>query len=327
MTISNPVYSGYLADPFCFRHGETYYMVGTGPDEATSASADGRVIPMIKSRDLRHWCPVGHVLVPPEEERGGLFWAPEVATDGRRFYLYYHPCGNGGGFHVRCAAADMPEGPYIDTGSPLTDLERTNHFAIDSHVFQDRDGQRYLYYATNFYDFDETTFRGTALVVDRMLSMTRLAGEPQVVMRAHWPWQLYQANRDMGGIVADWYTLEGPAVRERNGVYYLFYSGGCYQNDSYGVDYLTATHPLGPWQEVGAAKGPQVLRTIPGVIGPGHNSIVTAPDGADYIVYHAWNAEGSRREPCIDRLMWLDSGPHVPRFAEAIVRKNAEKLS
>lgn len=247
-----------------------------------------------------------------------------MACHESRFFLYYHPNGNGQGFHIRVAISDQPEGPYQDSGTPLTDVAQ-NPFAIDSHAFRDSDGQWYLFYATDFLDSDATTFRGTALVVDRLHDMTRLEGDPQEVMRAHWPWQCYERNRDMGGRVADWYTLEGPTVRKRGDKYFCFYSGGCYQNDSYGVDYLVADHILGPWHEMGHERGPQLMRSIPGqVIGPGHHSLVTAPDGQDYAVYHAWNEAMTARLMCIDPLLWTTQGPGIERFVETIRLSNEQ---
>ena len=316
---SNPVCATYLADPYCFRHGDTYYAGGTGGTEANPSLPQGRVIPMVRSKDLQHWEEVGSVLEPPPQERGGSFWAPEVAYKDGVFYLYYHASGNGQGFRVRVATSRIPEGPYIDTGQPMTDV-RSNPFAIDSDAFRDDDGQWYLFYATDFYDSDATTFRGTALVVDRLESMTELAGRPQVVMRAHWQWQIYERDRLMGGKAADWYTLEGPCVVKRDGKYYCFYSGGNYQNDTYGVDYLVADQVTGPWREAGGFRGPQIMRSVPGkVIGPGHNSIVSSPDGRrDYIVYHAWNAAMTARQMWVDPLIWTPEGPGVRRFADRI---------
>jgi len=322
-SFTNPVYSEYLADPFCFHHEGTYYAVGTGRRECNYGKPDGNVVPMVKSQDLQHWQPVGQVLIPPDIERGGCFWAPEVAYHDGLFYMYYHPCGNGKGFHIRVAVAEIPEGPYEDTGQPLTDVER-NRFAIDSHPFRDDDGQWYLFYATNFHDFDEHTFRGTALVIDRMVSMTQLEGDPKVVMRAHWQWQRYDKQRDVNGVVADSYTLEGPTACRRGNRYYCFYSGGNYQNESYGVDYLVADSVFGPWREIGCERGAQIMRTIPGnVIGPGHNSIVTSPDGDDYIVYHAWNDDRTARLMCVDPLQWTTNGPRVERFASYIEKENS----
>ncbi len=322
---SNPVCTAYLADPFCFLHDGTYYAVGTGVAEAGEAHLPDKVVPMVRSKDLQHWEEVGPVLVPPPEEKGGSFWAPEVAYDNGVFYLYYHASGSGLGFRVRVAKSRVPEGPFLDTDQPMTDV-RTNPFAIDSHAFRDDDGQWYLFYATDFYDEDATTFRGTALVVDRMPSMTELAGQPQVVMRAHWQWQIFERNRVMGGRAADWYTLEGPGVVKRGGKYYCFYSGGNYQNDTYGVDYLVADRVTGPWREAGRFRGPQIMRSVPGkVIGPGHNSIVSSPDGQeDYVVYHAWDPAMTARQMWVDPLIWTPEGPVVRRFTERIAECNRE---
>ena len=316
---SNPVAATFLADPFCFLHDGTYYMVGTGAAEAGGTDPAARVVPMLRSTDLQRWEEVGPVLFPPDDERGGSFWAPEVAFADGVFYLYYHANGNGAGFRIRVATSRTPEGPYHDTGQPMTDVRR-NPFAIDSTAFRDDDGQWFLFYATDFLDSDAHTFRGTALVVDRLESMTALAGHPQVVMRAHWQWQIFLRDRLMYGKAADWYTLEGPCVVKRGGLYHCFYSGGNYENDTYGVDYLVADRVTGPWREVGRERGPQIMRSIPGrVIGPGHNSIVSSPDGAqDFIVYHAWDPAMTARRPWVDPLLWTPDGPVVRRFAERI---------
>jgi GH43 family beta-xylosidase len=149
------------------------------------------------------------------------------------------------------------------------------------------------------------------LVVDRLESMTRLAGEERTVLRARWDWQLFRRQRTMYGRVFDWHTLEGPCVREREGRYYCFYSGGCYENESYGVDYGVAETVLGPYADAGNGTGPRVLKTVPGrVIGPGHHSIVPGPDErSEWIVYHAWDSGRTARRLCIDRLMWTRDGP------------------
>ncbi len=311
----NPVHDAYFADPFCWRHKDLYYAVGT----RKPTPAGDRAVPVLKSADLQTWEELGLALNIPEEEKGGTcFWAPEVVCVDGRFFMYYQCCPPGRGYHIRVAIADRPEGPYVDTGTPLTDLER-NPFAIDAHPFCDSDGQWHLFYATDFLDFDDHTFRGTALVVDRLKTMTELEGNPQLVRRAHWPWQLYEANKTSHGVTADWYTLEGPTVRQRDGRYYCFYSGGCFQNDTYGVDWLEADSIGGPWREIGCERGPQLMRSIPGeVIGPGHHSIVTTPDGTDYAVYHAWNAEMTRRQMCVDRIDWIDKRPSIQRFLSTI---------
>ena len=326
-TFGEPVYPGYVADPFAWRVGDTFYAVGTGGPESRGQTRPTRVFPVIKSHDLQTWESAGLALDPPADERRQLFWAPETATDGNRWFLYYSAGGRGRGFRLRVATSDHPEGPYADTGRPLTALADTNGFAIDPHVFRDDDGQRYLFYATDFYDEQPTatppTYRGTALAMRHMASMTELDGPQVTLMRAHASWQRFQKQRKMGGVVADWYTLEGPTVVKHDGRYYCFYSGGNFQDDSYGLNYLTADHVRGPWRDAGGGRGPQVMRTVPGrVLGPGHNSVVRSADGREFIVYHAWDAGFRTRQMWVDPLRWTADGPVVDRFAERIAEAN-----
>ena len=121
----------------------------------------------------------------------------------------------------------------------------------------------------------------------------------------------------MYGSTYDWHTLEGPFVRKHNGRYYCFYSGGRWENETYGVDYGVADNVHGPYSDEGSESGPRVLRTVPGeIIGPGHNSIVTGADGGDWIVFHGWDARMTARRMFIERLVWTNDGPRV----EALLR-------
>ena len=163
----------------------------------------------------------------------------------------------------------------------------------------------------------------------RMVNMTRLAGEEKVVLRSKFNWQLFKAQREMYGQIWDWHTLEGPTVRKHNGLYYCFYSGGCYENETYGVDYGVAEKVTGPYVEEGNELGPRVLKTVVGaVVGPGHNSIVVGPDNkTDYIVYHSWDLEMTARRMCIDPLVWTKEGPRClgPTWTEQQLPENEEE--
>jgi beta-xylosidase len=314
-TYTNPVYSAYFADPFVLGHEGVYYAYGTGA--ATHVNA--RVFEVLRSTDLVHWESLGGALEPLEGEWRD-YWAPEVAFRDGLFYMYYSAGVGDVGQRLRVAIAERPQGPFHDAGVVLTG---DDPFTIDASPFQDDDGQWYLFYARDFLDGERV---GTALVVDRLEEMTRLAGEPRTVLRASSDWQLYAKARTMYGRVYDWHTLEGPFVVKRRGHYYCFYSGGAWPEPSYGVSYAVADHPLGPWVEphAGSAK---ILRTIPErVIGPGHNSVVVGPDGQDYIVYHAWDVQKTGRRMCIDLLEWTSDGPittgpsFAPRAAPAPIR-------
>ena len=306
---TNPVEAAYLADPFVWFHEGFYYAIGTGPPEVEALERP-RVLPMFRSTDLVKWTPLEEALVRPDRSLGRSFWAPEVAYHEGVFYLYYSVGHGDKGQHLRVATSTKPEGPYDDVGRPLLPLE-TCPFSIDGHPFRDDDGQWYLFYATDFLDTDDDARPGTALVVDRLIDMTQLAGEPKVVLRPRYDWQIYQRERAMYGSVYDWHTLEGPFVRKHDGKYYCIYSGGNWQSDGYGVDYGVATSAMGPYDGSGGADGSRVLRTLPpDVIGPGHCSIVRrVASGTDYVAYHAWDAARTARRLCIDPLDWTRNGP------------------
>ncbi len=297
----NPVFAEYFADPFAFRYQGLYYAVGTsGTDDQDS------VFQILRSENLIDWTPLGYAMPKLEGFAEGCYWAPEVSICEGCFYLYYS-VGEGDKAHrVRVAVADNPAGPYRDLG-PITASEIS--FAIDPHVYHHTDGQSYLYYATDFLDGDRP---GTALVVDRLNEPTKLAGQPRIVARATSDWQRYQSDRPIYEGRYDWHTLEGPTVVHHEGRIYVFYSGGNWQNGSYGVDYVVADNPLGPYENT-TGDHPRVLRTLPGtVIGPGHNSFVLGPDGRTrYAVYHAWNPERTARLMRIDPLIWTPEGPII----------------
>lgn len=303
LTYTNPVYGDYFADPFVFRHGGVYYAFGTGPRREGEAPGQFRTL---RSRDLIRWTEIGFALVEPSEFQGGDFWAPEVTYANGRFFMVYSVGQGDAGHHLRLAVATRPEGPYEDAGrlSP-----ESVPFAIDGHFYRHLDGDWFLFYAMDFLDGDRP---GTSIVVDRLVTMDEPEGRPRVVARATADWQRYMADRPIYGGRYDWHTLEGPCVRRRDGRIYCFYSGGNWQSEGYGVDFVVAEHPLGPYLSETVDR-PRTLRSRPGeVLGPGHNSLVLSPDGeTEVMVYHGWDPALTARLMRIDPLRWTPEGPVV----------------
>lgn len=295
-TYRNPVYPEYFADPFVLRHEGVYYAYGTVPDA-------GRTVPALASEDLVHWRALGDVLVPLDRP-GEVYWAPEVAAgDDGRFYMYFSVGREEGEDHrLRVAVANGPTGPFVDAGVVLD----SDPFSIDAHPFRDDDGTWYLFFCRDFLEGERV---GTGIVVCRLASMTELDGDVRTAVRPFADWNLYAAQRRWYGRRWDWYTVEGPFVRKVGGRYHLFFSGGAWREESYGVGYAVADDPSGPWT-VARGDGPTILRTVPGhVLGPGHASIVASPGGEDVIVYHGWDPHGAARTMRIDRLEWTPEGP------------------
>ena len=323
-TYTNPVYQGYFADPFVWEHQGVYYAIGTGAAEAQGEVDEieaRRVFPLLRSCDFISWHDAGRALLRPDSALGDNFWAPEVAYCDGRFYLYYSVGHEDKNHQLRVATSTDPLGPYEDVGAILD--PNSCPFAIDPHPFQDEDGQWYLFYARDFLDTEGGVRAGTALMVDRLDSMTKLSGVGKVVLRARCDWQRFMANRPMYGGIYDWHTLEGPCVRKYAGRYYCFYSGGRWETESYGVDYGVSDNVMGPFSDAGNEAGPRVLRSVPGsVLGPGHNSIVLGPDGqTQYIAYHAWGTNMEARQMFLDKLIWTPDGPRCegPTWTPQIV--------
>lgn len=288
-TYTNPVYPHSFPDPFVLKFRGEYFAYATG------YAPDGNVCEILHSPDLVDWRGIGSAM-PPLSPSPPFYWAPEVTYDNGKFYLYYST-GNETFMEIRVAVSDRPDRGFIDSGRRLTHEE----FAIDAHVFIDDDGARYLFYAT---DFLEHTHIGTGTVVDRMIDPFTLEGKPQPVTRARYDWQVYDpARKEKGGV--RWHTVEGPAVLKRKGKYFEMFSGGNWQNTTYGVSFAvseTIDRP-GEWEQFSDGKRIlPILRTIPDlVIGPGHNSVVRGPNNRElYCVYHRWTNAG--RVLSIDRM-------------------------
>lgn len=317
LVYQNPVFPRDFPDPFVLKYRGEYWAYCTG------YQTDGRVFGILRSRDLVNWQEMGSAMEPLPGSHS-CYWAPEVTYDNGRFYLYYS-VGDEEMMHIRVATAIEPAGPFIDQGVRLTQ----EPFAIDAHAFTAPNGTRYLFYATDFLAHDRI---GTGTVMARLLDPFTLAGQPRPVSRARHDWQIYDPQRaEKAGV--RWHTLEGPFVLERKGIYYQMFSGGNWQNPSYGVSYATTRDLETPDEWAQACDGERVLpilRTIPGqVLGPGHNSVVRGPDNRQfYCVYHRWG-NGAGRQLAVDPLDWAgermlvlgpshtpQAGPLAPTFAD-----------
>ena len=316
-----PVYPGYFADPFVWEHEGVYYAVGTGEEEATGEHPGrSHVTPLLRSHDLRSWEYVQHALLHPGADLGEQFWAPEVALgDDGLFYMYYSVglYEKGTDHHLRVAIGESPEGPYEDSGKALLMPSAEENFVFDPNPFRDEDGQWYLFYNRNHLepgeDEEGIAHAGDTISCRRMLSMARLDDDPIVILRPRHDWQRSPRRGEGEHAGIDWHTTEGACIVKREGRYWCFYSGAAWFTDRYGVDYCSSDSVRGRYRAHYSPEDvpPRVLRAGErGLRGPGHNSLVVGPDGRDYIVFHAWNAELTKRQMHILPLRW-NGGPEV----------------
>lgn len=259
-TYTNPVISEMgLADPTVIWYEGVYYMYPTGNNVSYH---------VYTSTDLVHWTKGPEVFRPG----GKNVWAPDVFYNkaDKKFYMYYTAA-----FRIGVAVADKPDGKFEDRGIILPGV-------IDAHLFQDDDGQYYLY----------CTDVGQ-LFVQPMESPLKPKGEKKLLMVPSQPWE-WRSGR----------VNEGPWMIKHKKTYYLLYSGSGADSRFYGVGYATADNPMGPFTKY---PGNPIIDGSENVYGPGHGTVTKDAQGNLWHVYHqkkgpdiAWD-----RFICIDP-MWFD---------------------
>ncbi len=287
-----------LADPTVLWHEveQRWFAYGTSP---TRSGGKGEApFRGFSSADLENW-QVGESW----PDFGEAHWSLAAAYDAGTYY-YYASVGrsDGWGHQLEVFTSDAPLGEPTRTGTVLDPAEP---FSIDARPWRDpRDGQWYLYYCKDFLEGD---FPGTGIVVDRMTTMSQLAGEKAVVARPSEEWMVYERDRDWYDRTwPAWYTMEGASVTRVGDRIILLASAGNWQNvdgqNEYGIVWLHAPDPMGPFE-----MGGTILRDSPNLRGPGRLTFVdTFGVGADeqrdtsetrevLVSGHAWYGEGAER--------------------------------
>jgi arabinan endo-1,5-alpha-L-arabinosidase len=157
--LSPRILAGY-GDPAVLKTEEGYILVATSNDAPDA-------FPILRSDDLKTWSHEGFVFpegdAPAWTAQGrkvGDFWAPEMAKVGEEYWLVYTARQRNNALAIGLAKSDSPCGPWRDLGHPLLSAHAVNTTGlsddpaqpvlsggvIDSHIFIDTDGTRYLFW-------------------------------------------------------------------------------------------------------------------------------------------------------------------------------------
>ena len=310
---ANPIVPGWYADPEIRIFGNRYWIYPTlsdvsgtpDPQRFTPSQAAARNQDMVhpsyaaqtyldafSSPDLVHWTKHPHVLdIANVAWAAYAVWAPTAIEVGGKYYLFFgandiqSDTQTGG---IGLAVSDKPGGPFKDAlGKPLIAAFHNGAQPIDPFVYQDADGQVYLYYGG----------WGHCNVV--RLSRDLRSVEP------------FPDGSTFKEITPPGYT-EGSFVIERRGIYYLMWSEGDWTGPEYRVAYATGKSPLGPFKP----KGVILAQDFHIARGAGHHSVVNVPGTDDwYIVYHRrplGDDKGDHRQLAIDRMRFNADGSIAP---------------
>lgn len=323
----NPIVAGFYPDPSITRAGDSYYMV-----HSSFSYFPG--IPLLRSNDLVHWQPLGHVLTRSSQLKNldgagvsrGIF-APTIRYHDGVFYVITTGVdGAGGNFIV---TAKDPAGEWSDPYY-LPEID-----GIDPSLFFNDDGKVYV------------THNGPPL-------------EPPLYEghRAIWKWELdletLQIIPDTGKVIVNggaditkkpiW--IEGPHLYKVNGWYYLLCAeGGTAENHSEVVFRARSLNePFVPYEHnpILSQRHLDPTRVNP-VATAGHVDMVQTPNGDWWAVFLATRNYqqdyfNTGRETFLMPVQWNDEWPVIAGGTEALpytapapkglaVTKNAQPLN
>lgn len=312
----NPIVPGWYADPEIRIFDGQYWIYPTysadagapnRPPSFTPAQqqmrAQSKLIwaPYLKqtfldafsSPDLVHWTKHEHVLdVENVAWAAYAVWAPSAIARNGKYYLFFgandiKSDAQLGGIGV--AVSDRPGGPFKDAlGHPLVNQIRNGAQPIDQMVFQDDDGQIYMYYGG-------WQHANVVKLAPDLLSVVPFAD-----------------GTTFKEITPDPAYVEGSFMAKRNGIYYFMWSEGEWTGPDYRVAYAMSKSPTGPFKRIGTIlqQDPHIAR------GAGHHSVVNIPGTDDwYIAFHRrplGETDGNHRELAIERMVFNADGTIRP---------------
>ena len=277
--VLNPLLPGYFADPTIKKIGDTYYIYATTDGNGWGAGPSQ----VWTSKDMRNW-----TIQPMNWPNTHWYWAPDMTQgyDGR-YYLYYSQP-----VEIFGAVSDHPVGPWEplvpDGKSIIPNYRIPGVITLDGQTFRDDDGRIYMYWGTWGIYPDHGCAVG--LLNRDMKSFEKIQLIPNTVAKEF---------------------FEAPYMFKRKGVYYLMYSSGHCEDETYRVQYVKSkTGPMGPFEY--PSQNPVLVTNVDGSIhGPGHHSILEQ-DNRYFIVYHRHNnphsGGGFHRQVALDELFFTAEG-------------------
>lgn len=277
--VLNPLLPGYFADPTIKKIGDTYYIYATTDGNGWGAGPSQ----VWTSKDLKNW-----TIRPMNWPNTHWYWAPDMTQgyDGR-YYLYYSQP-----VEIFGAVSDHPTGPWEplapDGKSIIPNYRIPGVITLDGQTFRDDDGRIYMYWGTWGIYPDHGCAVG--LLNEDMKSFEKVQLIPNTVAKEF---------------------FEAPYMFKRKGIYYLMYSSGHCEDETYRVQYVKSkTGPMGPFEY--PSQNPVLVTNTDGSIhGPGHHSILEQ-DNRYFIVYHRHNnphsGGGFHRQVALDELFFTAEG-------------------
>ena len=292
-----------MRDHYIIKVGNRWFCTGTSNPVWTGHNPGVR---LLVSDDLINWKQHSWLIdasrLPAGCPYNGRFWAPEIHYIQNRYWLTVisgrvtEEDPKGMSTHsIWLFVSDSVTGPYSLVNGPLTP-----QYNNDATLFEDSDGQTYLYCS------------GNGLFQAKIdLPSGRITGNVQKFLD----------KREPG--YPDWMVggIEGPYVIKREGTYFMFFSSW---TRGYEVGLLKSSSPLGPWELVsrepifgtrkkayrpelaisGGYSDLEFQDTEDPYCETGHNALFEGPDGKLWTSCHYLMYEKRPYPYCPSLLIW-----------------------
>lgn len=296
------------ADPWVLKHGDAYlYCRSTGDRiELRRASilrglADAAPVAVWKGNSGGKW---SKELWAPELHRIDGVWTIYVAADDGRNENHR--------MIVLQREEDDPLGAFRFLGPLRLDPDR---WAIDGTWCDLGDRGRYFLWS----GWDGERNVAQHLYICPMRTATGPAGPRVRISSPEFDWE----RRGSGGPDRLPTINEGPQILRRDGWLHVIYSASGSWCDDYCLGRLSLPPGRDPLDPTAWIKHPEpVFSRTDAVLGPGHASFTTTPDGTDWIVYHSARKTGSGwdRQVRLQPFRWDGVHPVFGRPGEPPVR-------
>ncbi|KAF2218243.1 glycosyl hydrolase [Elsinoe ampelina] len=289
---SGPVIAPNFPDPGLIKVNNVWYAFATRTKGTTIH------IQIAKSTDFTNWQVVNNADGSQKDALPRLpgwvnqtnwnTWAPSIAQLGpNNFIMYFSATTNtdsSARFHcIGYATATNIEGPYSGPGTPLN-CPLAQGGSIDPTAFQDTNGQRYFVYKVDGNSIGNGGLCGNTVepIKSTPLNLQRVAADGHTLQGD--PIRLID---NLG--ISDDGIVEAPTItRTASGKYFLFFSKGCFLDNTYTVSYATANSVTGPYLR---QSRPLFQSGDFGLIGPGSADVAA---DARHMVFHSFNGDPAR---------------------------------
>jgi len=306
-TFTNPVIAADWPDPAIYRENGVCYSVATG------------LKTIRRSTNLIDWIDTGIKPVSPAayaklSSISEKIWAPCVVKLNGRWVLYISLFISDLDCRVEALVSDSPTGPFEYAGEVVNGPKIGILNTIDPFVLK-VDGRVWMFVGSCADGIHRVELAADGLSAKSGATYTHVAGRRN-------------PGRNIWGEPGTW---EGSYLLNRNGWWYLFFSGGIYRDHTYHlmvgrsrtIDGVFLNHEGRPLTE-GVAR--TVLRSDKGdkFYGPGHNGeVFTSADGRDFMFYHCHDTAfpPASRPVLLQELKWTpDAWPYFensrPKLSE-----------